>query len=84
MRSVADVELATLGRIDSYNHRRLRRALDYRPPAEYEGEQTRKIVLAPARDSMNRVSTKLGGVNAGCPDRGESTLRYILVAVAIL
>ena len=61
MRSVADVELATLGWIDSYNHRRLRRALDYRPPAEYEGEQTRKIVLAPARDSMNRVSTKLGG-----------------------
>ena len=35
-RSVDDVELATLGWVDWYNHRRLHSACGNRPPAEYE------------------------------------------------
>ena len=48
-RGLDDLELATLGWVDWYNHRRLHSALDYLPPAEYERNQTREIVPAEAR-----------------------------------
>src|SRR5665647_2530828 len=38
-----DLELATLGWVDWFNHTRLHSALDYRPPAEVESEYYRQI-----------------------------------------
>ena len=38
-----DLEPATLGWVDWFNHTRLHSALDYRPPAEAETEYDRQI-----------------------------------------
>ena len=47
-RGVADLELATLGWVDWFNHRRLFGAIGYVPPAEYEATPYRAQVQAEA------------------------------------
>ncbi len=42
-KGVDDLELATLGWVDWFNHTRLHSALDYRPPVEVENEYYRQI-----------------------------------------
>jgi len=48
-RGLEDLELATLGWVDWYNHHRLFSALGYVPPAEYEATHYPEQVLAEAR-----------------------------------
>lgn len=40
-RGADDLELATLGRVDWFNHTRIHSSLDYRTPAEIEDEHYR-------------------------------------------
>ncbi len=48
-RGLDDLELATLGWVGWYNHRRLHSALNCLPPAEYERNQEREMAPAGAR-----------------------------------